>query len=126
MYAGLLLAGNPSPLWMVLWIALLPAGWVIYWRINSRALAGTLSLSSSGLWEIALPETKKTMRLVHAWPAFGWVALKFSDIHSTGNEQPLELVVWRGSVSRQAWSELGAHIAGQVAMPGRILQKGSL
>lgn len=123
--AGLLLAGNPPPLWIAVWIAS-AAGWAIYWLVNSSALAGTLSLRSCGLWEIALPETKKTMRLIHAWPAFGWVTLKFCDTDSTGREQQLELVVWRGSVSRQAWSELRAHIARQVAMPARILQKGNL
>lgn len=123
---GLLLIAGPPLTWAALSVAVLAAGWAGYRIVNSPVLAGTLSLRDCGLWEVALPGTKKTMRLIHAWSAFGWVTLQFRDSASSGSKQPLELVVWKESVTRQEWSELLAHVAGQIALPGRILQKESL
>ncbi|RTZ42497.1 hypothetical protein EKL30_12400 [Candidimonas sp. SYP-B2681] len=106
-------------------IAVLAAWWVVYRMTHFRSLAGTLSLRDSGLWEVALSGTKKTMRLTHAWPAFAWITLQFDDVDSSHSSAPLELVVWRASMSRSQWCALCVHVAGQIVIPGRILQKGT-
>ncbi len=122
--AGLpMLGGQPIVAFACLALA---AAWGVCRIVQSHALAGTLSLRHDGLWELELPVTRKTMRLTHAWPAFAWITLQFHDIGSSGQQKPLELVVWKTEVSQRAWCELCVRVAGQVAMPGRILQKESL
>lgn len=115
--------------WVACAIALIALGLATQWAIRPiirlPAHAGTLSLLDSGLWTVALYGTTTTMRLTHAWPAFAWITLQFRDPASVSSE-PVELTIWRSTVSRQAWSELCVHVARQVAMPGRVLQKESL
>lgn len=97
----------------------------IYPIIRMPAHAGTLSLLDCGLWKAALHGTTTTMRLTHAWPAFAWMTLRLQD-SASASSKPVEVTIWRSTVSRQAWSELCVHVARQVAMPGRVLQKESL
>lgn len=125
LYAGLLLAGSELPQALAAGVAALAAGWAIWRNVKYRPLAGTLALRDGGLWEVALSGTKKNMRLTHAWPAFAWVTLQFHDPNSSKQQKPLELVVWKGNVSGPAWCELWAHVAGQLALPGRIPSKES-
>ncbi len=124
LYAGLPLAtGGPELTGEMYLIAVLAAWWVVCRMIQFRSLPGTLSLRDCGFWEVALSGTKKTMRLTHAWPAFAWITLQFEDVESGHSSAPLELVVWRASLSRSQWCLLCVHVAGQIAIPGRILQK---
>ncbi|NYT62214.1 hypothetical protein H0A66_07790 [Alcaligenaceae bacterium] len=125
LFAGLLLAQGWLQLAPAAGIAVLAAVWGIWRSIKSRPLAGTLSLRDCGLWEVTLSGEKKNMRLTHAWPAFAWITLQFHDPNSSKQQELLELVVWRGSVSRPYWCALWAHVAGQLAMPGQVQYKES-
>jgi hypothetical protein len=124
LYAGLpIVAGRAGLSGGTFLIAMLAVCWVALRMIHFRSLAGTLSLRDSGFWEVALSGTTKTMRLTHAWPAFAWITLQFDDVDSSHPCAPLELVIWKASMSGQQWCALCVHIAGQIAMPGRILQR---
>ncbi|PLC53827.1 hypothetical protein CR155_10300 [Pollutimonas nitritireducens] len=107
-------------------IALALAGKLTIHRLAGfSAQAGTLSLLDSGLWQVTLYGTTNTMCLFHAWPAYAWMTLGFVDAADAGGK-PTEITVWRSKMSRHAWNQLCVHVARQIAMPGRVLQKEGL
>ncbi|PLC51724.1 hypothetical protein CR159_01480 [Pollutimonas subterranea] len=125
-YAGWPLVSTDLAACVLALAALALAGkWTICRMTDFPAQAGTLSLRDGGLWEVTLYGTTTTMCLTHAWPAFAWMTLQLRET-AGASSKPIEVTIWRSTVSGQAWNELCVHVARQVAMPGRVLQKESL
>lgn len=79
-----------------------------------------LSLQDTGLW--ALADTAQDLRLVHAWPAFAWMTLRFHK-QAVANADPLELTISKRGLSDDAWRELRICVARQLALPQRQSHK---
>ncbi|MGB6105962.1 MAG: hypothetical protein WBF88_19160 [Pusillimonas sp.] len=84
---------------------------------------GILSLHDSGLWALAPPRGDANLRLVHAWPAFAWMTLRFQPPQGGVRGKPLELTVWKRGLPDDNWRELRVCVARQLAMPQRRPQK---
>lgn len=102
----------------------LSCAWAICRILNRRSSVGTLVLHDHGLWELQGAAAPVSLRLMHAWPAFGWITLRFKG--DAGRAvRPIELTIWKTCVSSDAWGLLRLHVARQVAMPERRLNKES-
>ena len=92
-------------------------------RWPRRARRQQLTLSSAGQWAL-LDESNNSqpVHLLHAWPAFAWMTLRFhSPVSASGS--PFELTINKSGLGESAWRELRICVARQLAMPQRAVQK---
>lgn len=86
----------------------------------------TLTALPMGHWEIQLPDGQLIRAsLQHVWPSFAWLTLKFSTLQGALPDSSVRLTVWKHRLSATAWQELRVMTARQVAMPDRVVHKGS-
>jgi hypothetical protein len=97
-------------------VALWPA-----WRLGqclrgaSRAATTQLRADSSGIWEVDRLDKRRSLVLVHAWPAFAWMTLRFRDVNTAGpKDTMLEITIWKSSVSPCSWRRLNVLVASQL------------
>ncbi|TAM75305.1 MAG: hypothetical protein EPN46_10600 [Candidimonas sp.] len=78
----------------------------------------TLEFDGERQWMLIQAAARRPLRLIHAWPAFAWVRLRFLSMAAAGSKETmLELTVWKSSVSPEAWRELRVQLALQAALP---------
>lgn len=83
----------------------------------------TLTLQGAGHWAVSLAGTVRPLRLVHAWPAFAWITLRFQDDAPAARGKPLEFTVWKAGLKEGEWRHLRRCVAVQQAMPDRSHNK---
>jgi hypothetical protein len=103
----------------------LTCAWAICRILKARPLASTLILHECGLWALQGSLAPVQLTLTHAWPAFGWITLRFHEGSARKASRPIELTIWKTCVSSAAWGQLCVHVARQTAMPERRLNKES-
>ncbi|HWL28558.1 MAG TPA: hypothetical protein VNQ97_06585 [Burkholderiaceae bacterium] len=119
-----LIVQNPTARAAAALVVVLSCAWAICRILKRRPPAGTLVLHGHGLWELRGATPPVPLRLMHAWPAFGWMTLRFRE-DAAQAARPIELTIWKTCVSSDAWGQLCLHVARQVAMPERRLNKES-
>jgi hypothetical protein len=119
-----LIAQDPIAQGIAALAVVLACAWAVCRILTRRPPAGTLVLHGHGLWELRGAAAPALLCLTHAWPAFGWITLRFHENASQAS-RPIELTIWKSGVSSEAWGRLRLHVARQVAMPERRLNKES-
>lgn len=104
-------------------VLVLTGAWAICRILKPRPPASTLVLHDHGLWELRGPLSSVPLCLTHAWPAFGWITLRFQEDSPRNASRPIEFTIWKTCVSSAAWGQLCIHVARQTAMPKRRLKK---
>ncbi|MEO9121821.1 MAG: hypothetical protein ABI228_02355 [Burkholderiaceae bacterium] len=96
--------------------ALWPA-WRLGQHFRSASCAAKVQLCAgpAGGWEVNQPGKRLSLVLIHAWPAFAWVTLRFRDVDATSpKDTMLEITIWKSSVSPDAWRRLNVLVASQL------------
>ncbi|HUH59266.1 MAG TPA: hypothetical protein VL001_04235 [Candidimonas sp.] len=96
---------------------LLLLGWVGCRILSNRAsragpARGNLAVFPDGTWHVILPTGAYPVDLLHAWPCFGWVAIRCRAAAKT----PFELVLYRSGMPLNAWCELRRQVAAHTTM----------
>jgi hypothetical protein len=107
---------------------------LLLWRFMRRRNAkpfrpvGPLTLSSEGVWHIqgSADAAAQPLSLVHAWPAFAWITLRFDRGAAINSKDTmLEVTLWKSGVAPDTWRRLRVHIARQIASPEPAVARGS-
>lgn len=85
---------------------------------------GTLAVLPDGTWRVSRPTGTQPVHLLHAWPCFGWVAIRCRAVAGAAAEIPFELVLYRTGMPSDAWSELRRQVAAHARMRAPRLKDG--
>ena len=101
--------------WAVL-AALWPA-WHLGQHLHGTSCVANVQLRAgpAGGWEVNGPGKRRSLVLIHAWPAFAWMTLRFRDMDAVNpKDTMLEITIWKSSVSPAAWRRLNVLVASQL------------
>lgn len=109
---------------VALWLA-----WRLGRRLRSASRAAQTQLRAdpaAGLWGVDRPGRRRSLVLIHAWPAFAWMTLRFRDLGATGpKDTMLEITIWKSSVSPNAWRRLNVLVASQLGVHQFVAASGA-
>jgi hypothetical protein len=98
-----------------------PVALWLAWRLGQRfrragcAAKTQLRAGPAGGWEVNQPGKRRSLVLIHAWPTFAWVTLRFRDPDAASpKDTMLEITLWKSSVSPDAWRRLNVLVASQL------------